>query len=63
MEDVKDENAGVNEKMLRAKKMEGRSKFMIPTTKKLETYYNSIKSAKKREMITDIASGENKLEG
>ena len=40
MEDVKDENAGVNEKMLRAKKMEGRSKFMIPTTKKLETYYN-----------------------
>ena len=35
MEEVKDENVEVNEKLLRAKKMDGRTKFAIPTTKKL----------------------------
>ena len=63
MEEVKDENVEVNEKLLRAKKMDGRTKFAIPTTKKLETYYNLIKNAEKREMITDIAAGANELEG
>lgn len=63
MEVVKEENAEVNEKLLNQKKMEGRTKFTIPSPKKLEIYFNSIKSAEKRVMITDIAEGVALLEG
>lgn len=44
--------------MLNSKKMEGRSKFCLPTAEKLEVYFNLVKSAEKREMISNIAEGE-----
>ena len=40
MEDVKDDNAEANEKYLRSKLMEGRTKFGIPSTEKLDAYQN-----------------------
>ena len=43
--------------------MVGKSKFDLPTPKKLETYYNRIKSGEKRVMVEEMAVEKSLPEG
>ena len=42
---------GPKEKEVDAKIMKGKCRFEIPTPKKLENYYNSVKSNEKRALV------------
>lgn len=50
-------------KVIDAKIMVGKSKFGLPTQKKLENYLNAIRSGERHVMLGEIAAGQSKLEG